>query len=215
MAEFSIDKVIQDAKKILSSLDFDLLILDEETSSTPYSRINPGFQYYIIGKLLNDPKWFRDSVELLENLCQRALNSQEYAIAAEFLILKIKSDANLESKRINKSYKKALKIYNNLSNLDDKDPYFIHSIIDLEVLYSKISGISTKDDYMDELFRKAADRYYIQANKYDNEYMNDLKIISLMEALKFFDKIKSGLTDAELRKKRSLIQFYMKLITRK
>ena len=63
-----------------------------------------------------------------------------------------------------KSYKKAIKIFENLSYLYD-EPYYIDSIIEIEKLYEKYTDIKFNTKKMEILYRKASLKYLIEAKE--------------------------------------------------
>jgi tetratricopeptide (TPR) repeat protein len=183
---------------LLNNLNFNILFDDENVIDNPFSLIHPGFLYYIWGKLLNSNEKFQEASELFNKQIQKSLDSQNYADAGEFAILRLKTEGHLDpqSNNLKTSYKKAKKIYENLINLYN-DAYYFASLIEVEIFYEKYSGNKINRKKLEELYRKVSFQYYLEAESIIAKDLISIRIMDYFESVNHLNKITFTLTEID------------------
>ncbi|MHA1272392.1 MAG: hypothetical protein ACTSQS_03035 [Promethearchaeota archaeon] len=181
--------------EFFEKINLNTLLYNDNIAKNPYSLIHPAYIRYIAGKILNNFEYMDEAVSLLEILSKGALNSQEYSDAGEFLILKLKCERYIKDTNIKSTYKNAKKLFKNLAQLYDNDPFYIHSLIDLEKLAIKFGILTLNQSKMEKYYREAAKRYKKEADGIQDKELKIVKILSYFEALRFLFKIKNPKID--------------------
>ncbi len=83
------------------------------------------------------------------------------------------------------------------------------SFISVKLLNEKYSGVKLDEIKMENLYRKAAEKYLHEANSIKEEDLINIKITCLYEAANYLHKIKKTLTDVDLEKKNSILNQFI------
>ena len=182
----------------------DLLKKKKKIFHNPYSTIHPGYLFYIKGKIFDSDSDIHKAINLFDEAYNFSMKNQEYEDAGEFLILEMKAEGLICSDIFHKTYKKTKKIYKNLAKLKE-DPYYVHSLIDIENLREKYFDKRLSTNKKENLFRELAKRYLKEVDKYAAEELMNLKIINLFEAFLHLNKIEKTLTEKDKKRRENLV----------
>ncbi|MFO8017926.1 MAG: hypothetical protein R6U96_04780 [Promethearchaeia archaeon] len=178
---------------IVREINIHQLTTDVNLLTNPYSIIHPWYLLYIWGKLEGSDDILKKARPKLNKLIQEQIDSHEYIIAGEFLILKLKIEGHLKEKSglFFKTYQQSIKLFKNLSVIED-NPYNLEGIIEIKILGAKYGEIEINQKEMNRLLRKVANIYRKQAEKITESQLRDLKLIKFFRAISYLDKIKSN-----------------------
>ncbi|MHA1146840.1 MAG: hypothetical protein ACTSR8_01190 [Promethearchaeota archaeon] len=195
----------EEVRELSNSLQIGLLEKEEEISENPYSIMNPGYILYILGKIFKDINKFKASIAYFQKSYDICINNQEYSDAGEFLILKLKSERFIPNSKILKTYKDALKIFKSLSSLNNSDPYYFHSVLDIEEFAENYVGKKFEIKKKENIYRQLAAKYASEARLRELDELRSIKITKLFESINFLYKIKETLTKKDKIKRKLLI----------
>ncbi len=191
----SLNEVLEIGNTKLEELDFNILYEDQHIISNPFSLIHPGFLFYIWGKFQTSIEKFQKAIDVFNDQIQKSLDSQNYADAGEFAILSLKAEGRIPSStQLKSNYKKAKKILKNLTELFP-DAYYVSSLIEVEEIYEKYSGIKIQKEKLEDLYRKASFQYFLEAESIIAKDLINIRIMDYFEAANYLNKIKYSLNE--------------------